>query len=236
MSARPNESASDFEFQALREANNYRRALLKMFAPHLRGRVIEVGAGCGQFTEHLRQLRDIQYLLAVEPNPRFCAEIRKVFPAQPLAEGNITAVSAADPWNAIVSINVLEHIQDDQNELAIYARLLKKAPGRLCLFVPARQEIYAPIDGDFGHHRRYSRDDLRRKIEHAGFKVLELHYFNFIGYFAWWLKFRVMGGRTFNPALVRLFDRVIFPLGFGLESHLTWPPIGQSLVAIAEAS
>ena len=52
MSERPNESAStdDFEFNALREANNYRRALLKLFAPHMRGRVIEIVAGCGQIT------------------------------------------------------------------------------------------------------------------------------------------------------------------------------------------
>jgi hypothetical protein len=237
MSERPNESAStdDFEFNALREANNYRSALLKMFAPHLRGRIIEIGAGCGQFTEQLKQVPGIEHLLAVEPDPRFCAEFRKSLPHQPLVEGIITSISDPGPWNGIVSINVLEHIREDQNELAIYSSMLKKGHGRLCLFVPARQEIYAPIEIDFGHHRRYSRIDLRHKLEQAGFKILKLHYFNFIGYFAWWLSFRVMGQRKFNPAMVRLFDRVIFPVGFGLESHLTWPPIGQSLVAIAEA-
>src|SRR3954471_1463800 len=110
MSERPNESAStdDFEFDALREANNYRRALLKMFATHLRGRVIEVGAGCGQFTEQLRQLAAINYLLAVEPDGRFCAEFRKTLPAQPLLEGTITSVTDPGPWNGILSVNVLE--------------------------------------------------------------------------------------------------------------------------------
>jgi hypothetical protein len=119
--------------------------------------------------------------------------------------------------------------------LQIYSSLLKKEHGRVCLFVPARQEIYAPIEIDFGHHRRYSRDDLRRKLEKAGFKIIKLHYFNFIGYFAWWFSFKMMGQRKFNPGMVRLFDRMIFPVGFGLESNLTWPPFGQSLVAIAEA-
>jgi len=225
----------NFEFDALREANNYRRALLKMFAPHLRGRVIEIGAGCGQFTAQLRQLASIQYLLAVEPDARFCAEFRKALPAQPLLEGVITAVTDPGPWNGILSINVLEHIREDQNELSIYSRMLKKDHGRLCLFVPARQEIYAPIEVDFGHHRRYSRADLRRKLENSGFKILQLHYFNFVGYFAWWFTFRLLGQRKFNPAAVRFFDRAILPIGFGLESHIAWPPIGQSLVAIAEA-
>lgn len=237
MSERPNENAStdDFEFNALREANNYRRALLKLFAPHLHGNVIEIGAGHGQFTDQLRKVATIQSLLAVEPDARFCAEFRKALPGQPLVEGVVTSVTAPGPWNGIVSVNVLEHIRDDQEELNIYFRMLKQAHGRLCLFVPARQEIYAPIEIDFGHHRRYSRLDLKRKLESAGFKILHLHYFNFIGYFAWWFNFKLLRQRKFNSAAVRAFDRAIFPIGFGLESNLLWPPIGQSLVAIAEA-
>jgi hypothetical protein len=237
MSERPNEIASsqEFEFNALREANNYRRALLKIFAPHLRGRVIEIGAGCGQFTAQLRQLTSITHLLAVEPEPRLCTEFRQTLPTQPLIEGIITSIADPGPWNGIVSVNVLEHIRDDSEELKLYSRLLQKEHGRLCLFVPARPEIFAPIDCDFGHHRRYWRDDLRSKLETAGFKILELHYFNFIGYFAWWFSFKLMCQRKFNRAAVRFFDRAIFPIGFGLESNLVWPPIGQSLIAIAEA-
>jgi SAM-dependent methyltransferase len=234
MNERPDRSPN-FEFEALREANNYRRALLKMFAPHLRGRVLEIGAGCGQFTAQLRQLTSINHLLAIEPDPNFCAEFRQALPDQPLVEGVISSLNNPGPWHGIVSVNVLEHIRDDSDELKTYSRLLQKAHGRLCLFVPARQEIYAPIDSDFGHHRRYSSAELRNKLESAGFKIVALHYFNFIGYFAWWFNFKFLGQRKFNPAMVRFFDRAIFPVGFSLESHLTWPPIGQSLVAIAEA-
>jgi SAM-dependent methyltransferase len=238
MNERPNEVAStkDFEFNALREAKNYRRALTKMFAPHLRGRIIEIGAGIGQFTAQLKQLPQIDHLLAIEPDPRFCREFRRTMPGQPLLEGVITSLTSPGPWNGIVSVNVLEHIREDENELLVYSNLLKDSRGRLCLFVPARQEIYAPIEIDFGHHRRYSRATLRSKLERAGFRIIELHYFNFIGYLAWWLTFRMMRRRTFNPGMVRLFDRLIFPIGFGLESRLMWPPVGQSLVAIAEAA
>jgi hypothetical protein len=238
MNERPNESAStaDFEFNALREAENYRRAIMRLFASHLRGRVIEVGAGVGQFTALLRESRQIEHLLSIEPDPKFCAEFRKALPDQPLLEGTIASVTDPGPWNGILSINVLEHIREDDNELARYSALLNKKRGVLCLFVPARQEIYSPIEVDFGHHRRYSRRGLRDKMERAGFKIVHLHYFNFIGYFAWWLNFQVGRRRKFNPAMVRLFDRVIFPLSFGFESRVSWPPIGQSLVAVAEAT
>ena len=229
------ESQPDFEFEALRHAVNYRRALIREFSPHLKERVIEVGCGIGQMTESLRKLSSIKYLLSVEPDPHFCREFRKTFPGQPLIEGTVDSVTDEKPWNGIVSINVLEHILEDERELAIYSRLLRSANGRLCLFVPARQEIYAPLDKDVGHHRRYTKPGLKKKLEAAGFEVEHIRYFNWVGYFGWWLTFRVMGTRKMNPASVKFFDRVIFPVVYAAESHICAPPFGQSLIAIARA-
>ena len=237
MDERPNEPApaGNFEFEALRAARNYRHALLREFSPHLRGRVLEVGSGIGQMTERLRQLPAITHLLALEPDAAFCRQFRISFPTQPLIEGTIASLGDAAPWNAIVSINVLEHLLDDAGELARYRQALHGATGCLCLFVPARPEIYAPIDKDFGHHRRYSRPQLRQNLQDAGFQILRLHYFNCIGYFAWWLNFRVLQRRCFNVTSVRLFDRVIFPPMHAFESSVARPPLGQSLIAVAIA-
>jgi hypothetical protein len=225
----------NFEFEALRQAENYRHALVREFSPHLRGRVIEIGAGIGQITELLRKHSAIEHLLSVEPDAGFCREFRKTFPEQPLIEGTVDSITDDKPWNGIVNINVLEHILEDERELAIYSKLLRPANGRLCLFVPARQEIYAPIDRDFGHHRRYTKPGLKKKLEAAGFEVERIRYFNWVGYFGWWLNFRVMGARKMNPTTVRLFDRVIFPVVYATESYICAPPFGQSLIVIARA-
>ncbi|SRR6266498_2728198 len=225
----------NFEFQALREARNYRAALLAEFSPHIHGRVLEVGAGIGQITALLRRLSAVEYLLAVEPDPAFCRTLRLALPDQPLIQGTAATVRAPAPWHTIVSINVLEHLRDDAAELAVFAQLLRAQNGALCLLVPARPEIFAPIDEDFGHFRRYTKADLRRRLEAAGFRVLRLHYFNFAGYFGWWLNFRFLGQRTFKPTTVRLFDRLIFPWAHGLETRVCRPPIGQSLMAVASA-
>ena len=99
--------------------------------------------------------------------------------------------------------------------------------------VPARPEIYAPIDRDFGHFRRYTRPELRRKLVAAGFEVRRLNYFNFVGYFAWWLNFCLLKKRQFEQAKVRFFDRMIFPAVHTLESSIIRPPVGQSLIAVA---
>jgi hypothetical protein len=113
--------------------------------------------------------------------------------------------------------------------------LLRKRHGHACLFVPARPEIYAPIDKDFGHFRRYTKPELQLKLTNAGFKVERLVYFNLIGYFAWWFNFKVLQKRIFEAGAVRTFDRMIFPAGHWMEESLMRPPIGQSLLAVAKA-
>jgi SAM-dependent methyltransferase len=237
MSELPNEAAQteDFEFAALSEAKNYRAALLREFSGHLRGQVLEVGAGIGQITEELLKNSAISKLVSIEPDAVFCAKLRAAFPAHTLIQGTIDDLPGEEVWNAILSVNVLEHIQEDERELSTYQQKLAREKGVLCLFVPARPEIYAPIDKDFGHFRRYTRPKLRQKLERAGFEILRLRYYNFIGYFAWWLSFCVLKKHGFDLRAVRLFDRVIFPPVHGIESKICPPPIGQSLMVMARA-
>lgn len=223
----------DFEFQALDLAHNYRAALSREFAPYLKGRVLEVGAGIGQITRQLSQLSGITSLSGVEPDSRFHARFHENNPDIPLIPGFAADIPAPPHWDGIVSINVLEHIEADTEELEQWRRLLAPKSGYLCLFVPARPEIFSPMDSDFGHFRRYTRNELLHKLESAGFSPVRVSYFNFIGYFAWWWTFCVRRQRTFNPAAVRLFDSSIFPWSNAAERTICRPPIGQSLVAIA---
>lgn len=227
-------SASDFEFEALRHANNYRQALVEEFSPYLKGRVVEVGSGIGQMTALLRKVPTVERLVAVEPNASFCERFRTVFKGQDIVEGTVDDVPSDTEWNALVSINVLEHILEDVRELKRYRKLLYKTQGHLCLFVPARPEIYAPIDRDFGHFRRYVLDEVAEKLEKAKFEVVKLRYFNFAGYFAWWANFCLLRRRHFDPSAVSFFDRAIFPKVHWFETRVAKPAFGQSLLAVAK--
>lgn len=232
----PNATANtaDFEFAALNEAKNYREALIREFAPFLKGDLLEIGAGIGQITELLRQLPSTRKLVSIEPDASFCSRHRQTFPGHELVEGTVDQLPPGTAWDGVVSINVLEHIDDDEGELKKYAALLRSRKGTLCLLVPARPEIYAPIDRDFGHFRRYTRPELCRKLSGAGFQNSTICYFNLIGYFAWWLYFCVLKKRAFEAGKVRFYDRRIFPAGYSLESKVIRPPFGQSLLVIAK--
>ncbi|HEV2330969.1 MAG TPA: class I SAM-dependent methyltransferase [Verrucomicrobiae bacterium] len=237
VAATPNALAisEDFEFAALSVADNYRKALLCEFSEYLRGNALEVGAGIGQITEALLANENIKRCVSIEPHSTFYAKLREKFPGHDLVNGTIEDLKGDAGWDCVVSINVLEHIKNDERELKSYHDHLRRNGGVLCLFVPARMEIYAQLDRDFGHFRRYVKPELREKLEGAGFDVLRLRYYNLAGYFAWWLNFCVFQKRGFNAGSVRFFDRFIFPWVHGFESRICPPIVGQSLLAVARA-
>ena len=197
--------------------------------------MIEVGAGIGHCTRVLLGQPGIRRLVAVERESAYCAKLRQILPGPDVVEGTIHEIDRGSRWDAIVSVNVLEHIRDDEDELRAYARVLGPHRGHLCLFVPARPELSAQIDRDFGHLRRYTRPELRGKLQAATFDIVRLNYFNLAGYFAWWLNFRLLRNRRFQQWKVRIFDRMIFPITNFAESIVMRPPVGQSLIAVAQA-
>jgi SAM-dependent methyltransferase len=225
----------EFEFQALWNAKNYRAAIEKEFVPYLRGEVLEAGSGIGQFSNNILRCPNVKNLICVEPNEEFIKRHKVNNNVEQHVHGIAQSLLGSTHVDAIVSVNVLEHIQDDQNELNTYLQLLSKKQGHLCLLVPARPEIYAQIDRRFGHFRRYTKPELQDKISKAGFIVEKIFYYNFIGYFAWWFVFCFLKSYSFNPGSVRLFDRFIFPPVNWIERFVFRPPFGQSIVLIARS-
>lgn len=225
----------DFEFTALQQACFYRKAIAREFSPYLRGKVIDMGAGIGQMSTLFAEIVGRENLCAVEPDPRFASVFRKDHPDISLVEGTASNLPVGTFCDTITSVNVLEHIENHVAELSAYRKLLAPTGGHLCLLVPARPEIFSPIDQDFGHFRRYTQSSISQALESAGLTVHKLFYFNFVGYFAWLINFKILGSRSFSPIMVRTFDRFIFRWTNMLEKNFARPPLGQSLVAISKA-
>ena len=235
---KPNQFADseDFEFSALQEARFYRKAIVQEFLPYLNGKVIDMGAGIGQMTALFAEIVGKENLCGVEPDSRFASIFRKNHPDISLIEKTASTLPVGTFCDTITSVNVLEHIDNHVAELSEYRKLLAHTGGHLCLLVPARPEIFSPIDRDFGHFRRYTKSSMSQALDAAGLTVQKMFYFNFIGYFAWLFNFRLLRSRSFNPTMVRMFDRFIFRWAHGLENKFARPPLGQSLVVIAKAA
>jgi SAM-dependent methyltransferase len=225
----------DFEFSALEQAHYYPEAIINEFKPYLGKHVLEVGAGVGQMSRHLISVVGFQSYTGIELDHKFCKLIKGKIPEAKIIEGTIDAYNGS-VCDSIVSINVVEHIQDDARELRKYRDILAPTKGHVCILTPARPEIYSPIDLQFGHYRRYTRASMNNLLRGAGFIPVKTEYFNFIGYFAWLLNFKILQKSTFDPGMVKIFDRYLFRCSYLLEKSFIRPPIGQSILAIGKAS
>jgi hypothetical protein len=126
----------------------------------------------------------------------------------------------------------LEHVADEMASLRnIYTAL--EPGGRAILLVPHGQEIFGSLDTALGHCRRYSRDELQRKLEQTGFRVERILDFNRISRPAWYVNGRIMRRKTIGRIQLGIFDRLVW-LWRRIDSLLPWPP--TSIIAIAVKS
>lgn len=128
-------------------------------------------------------------------------------------------------FDSAVSVNVFEHIEDDQAALRAVYDLLEPG-GTLTLLVPGHPFLMSRFDRTIGHHRRYTKRELRAKLQRAGFDVERIRRGNLLGALGWLIIVKLLG----RPQLegVGLFDRMVPILDI-----FSWiePPIGLSLVA-----
>jgi SAM-dependent methyltransferase len=226
------------DLTAMAQGGNYYRWILREFRPHLGRRILEVGAGSGTFAAHLLAEADPERAVLLEPATNLQPFLRGRFAGDSRVEVISLPLPAAQealsttPFDSVVSVNVLEHIPDDGEALAIMAGLLRSG-GALLLFVPALPGLYGSLDAAFGHHRRYTRRELAGKLEAAGLGVRRIVYVNLPGALAWFVSGRILRWPTLRPGAVRLYDRLAIPLIAAVERRIR-PPLGQSLLAVAE--
>lgn len=75
--------------------------------------------------------------------------------------------SAKGQYDAVLALDVLEHLDDDAGALRNLASLVRPG-GLVILTVPARLDLWSEFDEIQGHKRRYVRHEFREMIERSG--------------------------------------------------------------------
>jgi len=222
------------ELDSLGEARNYYAWISSRMAPYLGPRMVEVGAGIGTFLSCLLELRPDARVTAIEPADNNFPHLARRFAADErvtAVHGYLDGALPAAAADAVVAVNVMEHVEDDAAFLRHAARAL--APGgHLCLFVPALPALFGTLDEAFEHHRRYTKRSLLQKLAAAGLEPVEVRYMNVTGIAAWWLWSKVLRRRTITATDARTYDRWVVPVVRALEDRIT-PPVGNALLAVA---
>lgn len=108
----------------------------------------------------------------------------------------------------------------------VYALL--EPGGSFTLLVPSHPALLGAFDRDIGHHRRYTKSELRRKLEASGFVVERIRRSNPVGALGWLVNVRLLGLRRLRGT--GLFDRLVPALRLVDRVEL---PVGLSLIAVA---
>ncbi|MGB7522617.1 MAG: methyltransferase domain-containing protein, partial [Spirulinaceae cyanobacterium] len=137
----------------------------------------------------------------------------------------------SQPYDIIVSNDVLEHIQDDVQAVKKLAEMLVPQ-GTLCISVPAYPWLFGYHDEKLGHYRRYSRQDLLKTLT-PHFQIKQCRYFAaslipvVLAYSCWGRKPYPVGNLRKKSWLKSVLDQILT-----LEAKISLP-VGISLIVLA---
>jgi glycosyltransferase involved in cell wall biosynthesis len=220
--------------QRMRKLRRYNQWIFSKFHPFLGRRVLEVGSGIGNITKFLLD-RDL--VIATDIEPKYLTLLKNTFGQYKkfMIENFDLSGSDVERYRSyhidtVICFNVLEHIEKEEKALKNVFDLLEPG-GRLLLFVPSHRWLYGSLDQHLGHHRRYGKEELKKKLEKGGFNVIRLKHFNRIGILGWFLNGKILKRKRLPSFQLRIYN-LLTPL-FKME-ELFPLPFGTSLLAIAE--
>jgi len=219
--------------QSMRWARRYNLWVIGRIAPFIGDRILEAGAGIGNITTHLL---DRELIVAADDNASYLERLAANFSNNPNVRTAEIDLERTDRilelkehrFDTIVCVNVIEHLKSDEKVLRSFFEILQPG-GRAIILAPQGMWLYGSIDRALDHHRRYSRVEMRQKMERAGFEIEEIFGINRIAPPFWFLNGRVLRRTSVPGAQVRFFDRMV-PLVKIFDRLLPLPPL--SIIAI----
>jgi SAM-dependent methyltransferase len=223
-----------WDLENLREAKGLGDWMFDHFRPFVHGRVAEIGAGIGMFTERILAAPAVTHVVAIEPEPTLADRLRAIEdPRMEVAAEELpdspTLKAHGATFDYVLCQNVLEHIPDDIMATRAMAAAVKPG-GAMTILVPAHPWLYGRLDAMYGHERRYTPERLRVALDQPGLEILRIYRFNALGILGWIVKNR-QTDPTLDPRSLRAYeqllklyrpieDRVRLPVGLSLIAHV----------------
>lgn len=221
--------------EVLEGADNYNQWIAEKMLSSLKPPVIEIGAGIGNISKYLLKKKPL-YITDVDSE--LVKRLKKELPndndisIQTLDITKKPPTELVNRFLSVVAVNVLEHIEDDDQAVKHMASLLKK-DGKMALLVPAKKKAYTRLDKSVGHYRRYEKDELKTLLEKNGLTIISLEYFNIVGLLSWVVRDRIERNHFYlKPYQIKLFDWLVPFLK--VSESIIKIPVGISLIAVAQ--
>lgn len=149
--------------------------------------VLDAGSGFGQYTWRMCRMNSRWQFKAVDINKEQIDDCNIFFRKAGLSErvsfvtGDLTALNDIDTYDIILSVDVMEHIEEDELVFKNFYKSLKNN-GILLISTPSDKggsDVNSKEEESFiDEHVRdgYSTEDITEKLSKAGFQTIEARY------------------------------------------------------------
>jgi SAM-dependent methyltransferase len=221
------------ELELFADMRNWKTYWSGQIQPFLRGDILEVGAGIGSNTQ-LLDMGGAGRWVCLEPDPELISQLVKNLGGSAQKRSYETVCGTIDQlagqhFDTIIYIDVLEHIEDDREELKRAAAHLRPG-GHVIVLSPAHQRLFSPFDAAIGHFRRYNRPMLRA-ISPASLRLERMRYLDCAGVILSAANMLLLRQSMPSKKQLLFWDHWIVPISRVLDKPLQYS-IGKTIIAV----
>lgn len=218
--------------------NDMIREMVRRFIPDIGQKTfLDVGCGTGIVLTVLEHMGFA--VTGLDVNARALTYAAKLTKSA-LVRSSIFQYRPKKRFSAIGAFDVMEHLPNDTGFLSRCHQLLVPG-GYVFLSVPAGQYLWSEVDALSGHQRRYESEELRTKLQAAGFSVVFLGYWNSFllpVYMLW----RYIGGTNKSDVIQQYLQKphavlnafLLFVMRFEQWIGIGRLPFGATLVVVGK--
>jgi SAM-dependent methyltransferase len=217
-------------FEAAKCWNSY---IAKLIGEFISGDVLEVGAGLGVKAGYLWNER-VTAWTALEPDPELARKCESRRFNRLKAGYQVMATTLKDiplhcQYDTILYLDVLEHIENDADEVRLATSSLKIG-GFLVVLAPAHDFLFSEFDQRIGHYRRYDVPSLMRLMT-PSLKATSIRYVDSVGFFASLANSLLLKQDEPTFRQIKFWDNWLIPLSTYLDPLLRYK-FGKSIILV----
>jgi len=222
---------------AISFAPRFNRYMYDTISPHCKGKILEVGCGIGNISDHF--IKNGANITLSDIRDNYIESVRKKYKSKEITALKLDLVhkdfdnrykDLFNTFDSIFALNVVEHIKDDSQAI-VNAKKLLTTGGKLIILVPAYQFLYNSFDKALEHFRRYNRKRLV-SIMDKEFTINHSQYFNAFGILGWIVSGGILRKKTILRKEMELYDNLIW-VAKTLDKCV-FNKIGLSVIAVGQ--
>ena len=199
----------------------------------------EVGCGTGFVLAGIREKFPALQLVGSDIFTDGLAFAKARLPGVRLYQMDARSIPFEGEFDVVGAFDVLEHLVEDNTALAQMFNAARPGGG-LLISVPQQRYLWSASDEHAMHQRRYSRAELRGKVESAGFRIERITSFNSLLFpLMVWSRMQQKRDQEFqpgreleiSPTLNKILESILKLERLLIEKGVSFP-VGGSLLLI----